>query len=44
LILDDLYETGTFDITDYVSDEGYILAVVSPNKGPCDYAFEVARC
>jgi len=44
LVLDDIEESGIFDITDYVSEEGYILAIVSPNKGPCDYAFEVMRC
>ena len=43
MLLDDLAETGSVEIEDYVSDDEYILVIVSPTKGPADYLFEVTR-
>ena len=43
LSLDDISETGSLDLIDFISEDGYLLVIVSPTIGPVDYTYEITR-
>jgi hypothetical protein len=43
LPLDDINEYGLIDLSGYIHEDGYLLAVVSPTVGPADYLYEITK-
>jgi len=43
LSLNDIDETGQINLVDFLNEEGYVYLIVSPEKGPADYSFEITR-
>jgi len=43
LILDSVEETGSLELNSHITEEGYLLIIVSPKLGPADYTIELAR-
>ena len=41
--LDDLTEFGTMALSGFIEKPGYVLLIISPNKGPADYIFSVTK-
>lgn len=43
MTLDDLTEAGAKALDNFMERKGYVLLVVSPNRGPADYMFSVTK-
>ncbi len=43
LTIDHVNEFGTFDLSGYINEDGYLLVLVSPIVGPAEYQYEITR-
>jgi len=43
LNIDHLDETGTFDLSGSINEDGYLLVIVTPIVGPAEYQYEITR-
>jgi hypothetical protein len=43
LSLNDFDETGQVSLMDFINEDGFVYLIVSPEKGPADYCFELPK-
>ncbi len=43
LTIDHIDEIGTFDLSGYINEDGYLLVLISPIVGPAEYQYEITR-